>query len=113
MGGFTGFMGNAGIYIAEILLFIAIGISVLFAIYQMATNFNESKKALVGIAGLAVVMLIGYALAGSEVPAYAAEKGITGGQFRFIGALVNTAIIATAIVAVYIVIDVLMSIVRN
>lgn len=113
MGGFTGFMGNAGIIIALVLLGIAIAVSVIFPLFHTLTNFEESKKALLGIAGLAVILLIGFALAGGEVPAYAAKEGITASEFRFIGALVNTAIIATALVAVYIVIDVVISIVRG
>lgn len=113
MGGFTGFMGNGGIIIALVLLGIAIAVSVLFPIYHTLTNFSEAKKALLGLAGLVVLLLIGYALAGGELPQYAADKGITASEFRLIGAMINTAIIATALVSVYIVIDVLTGIVRN
>jgi len=112
-GGLTGFMGNAGIYIALVLLAIAIAVSVLFPIFHMLTNFDEAKKALVGVAGLVVLVLIGFALASGTVPEYAVEKGITSSQFKMIGAIINTAIIATAIVAVYIVADLLMGIIRN
>ena len=113
MGGFAGFMGNAGIYIAMVLLVVAIAVSLLFPIFNMLTNFEESKKALIGFAGLAVLALIGYALAGSVVPDYAVEKGISSGEFKLIGGIINTAIIATGIVAAYIVFDILMDIIRN
>lgn len=113
MNGITAFMGNGGIYIALVLLGIAIAVSVIFPIIQTLTNFAEAKKALLGIAGLAVVVLIGFALAGGELPAYAADKGISASQFRLIGALVNTALIATALVAAYIVLDLILSIIRS
>lgn len=113
MGGFTAFMGNTGILIALGLLAIAVATAVLFPIFNMLTNFDEAKKALVGVAGLAVLLLIGFALAGGEVPQYAVDEGITAGQFRLIGALINTAVIATFIVGAYLIIDVIISVVRN
>ena len=113
MGGFSAFMGNTGIIIALALLGIAVAVSVLFPIFHMLTNFEEAKKALVGIAGLAVLLLIGFALAGGDVPQYAVDEGISASQFRIIGALINTALIATFIVGAYLIIDVIISVVRN
>ena len=106
-------MGNGGVMIALVLLGIAIAVSVLFPIFNMLTNFEESKKALIGVAGLGVLVLIGFALASGDVPTWAADEGISSGQYKLIGAIVNTAIIATAMVAVFIVIDILRDIVTK
>jgi hypothetical protein len=113
MSGITNFLGNGGIILALVLLAIAVATAIIFPIIQIVTNFGESKKSLAGVLGLAVVVAIGYALAGGTVPAYAVEQGISASQFKLIGALVNTAIIATTVVSAYIVIDLIVSIIRN
>lgn len=113
MNAITGFLGNGGIILALVLLGIAVAASVIFPIIQTITNFGESKKSLAGFGGLLLVLVIGYVLAGSEVPAYAAEKGIDASQFKLIGGMINTAIIATALVSAYIIIDLLVGIIRD
>lgn len=113
MSGITGFLGNGGIILALVLLGVAVASAVIFPLIQMITNFQEAKKSLAGFAGLALVVAIGYALAGSGVPEYAAAKGITASEFRLIGGLVNTALIATGLVAAYIVVDLIVGIIRN
>lgn len=113
MDGILNFMGNGGLIIAIILLIVAIVASIIRPLYDLATDFAESKKALIGVLGLVVLVLIGFALAGGEVPQYAVEKGISAKEFRMIGAAINTAIIAIVIVAVYLVVDIVLNIVRN
>jgi len=110
---FTSFMGGAGIYIAMALLVIAIAVSLIFPLINMFTDFGEAKKALMGVGGLLVLVLIGFALASGELPEYAADKGISSMQFRMIGAMINTALLATAVMAFYLVFDIVIGIVRN
>ena len=44
--------------------------SILFAVYLMATDFKKAKNALVGIAALAVVVILAYALASGAIPTF-------------------------------------------
>lgn len=113
MGGILDFMGNGGIYIAIILLIIAVVAALVRPVYDLFTDFAESKKALIGILGVGVLVLIGFALAGGELPQYAIDAGISAKEFRMIGAVINTALIATVIVVVYLVVDIILGIVRN
>lgn len=113
MDAITNFMGNGGIYLALALLVIAIAVTVIFPLINLFTNFAEAKKALLSVAGLIVIVLIGYALAGNDLPEFAQDAGITLGQYKMIGAIINTAIIATLIMVGYIIVDLIMGFVRS
>ena len=52
---------------AYILTGIAVGFTVFFPVIQMITNPKNAKKGLMGIAALAVIIVIAYALASNEI----------------------------------------------
>ncbi len=107
------FMGNGGIYIAVILLIITFGAAILGSFLELINDPAAAKKSLIGILGLVVLLLIGFALAGGEVPQFAVDKGITPQDYKMIGAVINTALIAAAIVGVYIVVDLISGMFRR
>lgn len=64
---------NSMIVWAYILLAIAAGSAVLFAISVFFTNFKEAKKGLFALIGLAVILLVSYALSDNtpfDLPGY-------------------------------------------
>lgn len=113
----TNFMRDGGIPIAAVLLVIAVVASLVKPLINIVTNFEESKKALLGIVGLVVVFLIGYALSNGELTEnmlkLPVEDQPSASLLKLIGAGINTALIATVIMVVYLVVDLLMGIVRN
>lgn len=113
MDAITNFMSNGGIIIALGLLILAVGLSVIFSIVGLLSNFEESKKALLGVVGLAVLVIIGFALAGGELPQFAIDRGINAKQYKLIGGIINTAVIATVGMVVFLVVDAILGLIRN
>lgn len=113
MDAILNFMGNGGILLAVILLIVTFGAAIIGSILNMLSDLESAKKALIGILGLVVLLLIGFALAGGEVPQYAVEQGITPKSYKMIGAVINTALIASTIVGVYIVVDLILGMIRR
>lgn len=58
---------NLFIVWAYVLTGIAVGFAVIFPVIQMITNPKNAKKGLMGIVALAVIIVIAYALASSEI----------------------------------------------
>jgi len=71
-----------------------------FAIYQMATNFNEAKKGLLAIAFMGVVVLLAYFMASDAMPTFfGAQKFIDDGTVTpTVMKWVDTGLIATYLV---------------
>jgi hypothetical protein len=65
---------------AYIMLIISVVLLLIFAIYQMATNFEEAKKGLVAVLFLGGIFLISYLMASDELPKFlGAQKFIDDG----------------------------------
>jgi hypothetical protein len=80
------FSVDAGLYSAYSLLAIALGSAVVLSLLNTLKSPGEIKKMLYAIAGMVVLFVISYALAGSEVSADHAAKGITGNTSKMVGA---------------------------
>ncbi len=80
------FSVNAGLYSAYVLLAVAIGASIILPLLNTLQSPGEIKKALYAIAGMVVLFVISYALAGSEVTDDQAAKGITENTSKLVGA---------------------------
>lgn len=115
MDGISNFMGNAGILIALGLLGVALAITVIFSLLNLFSDFEGSKKGILGFVALAVLIIIGFALSSvpSQLPGFAIEKSITPGQYKAIGGVINTALIATVLMGVIIVVDFISGLVRR
>jgi hypothetical protein len=106
-------MGNGGIIIAVILLVVAVGLSLVFALVSLFSNLQESKKTLISIVGLAVVVIIGFALAGGELPQFAIDRGISASQYKMIGGVINIALIASVVTVILIIGDFILGLTRR
>jgi uncharacterized protein (DUF486 family) len=97
MDAILNFMGNGGIIIAIILLVITVALWIVFALKSLLSNFEQSKKSLLGIVALAVIAIIGYALAsgGPNIPQFAIDGGISASQYKLVGAIINLSLFAT------------------
>lgn len=96
---------NFGIYAALGLTALCFIISVLFSIYQIATNPKDSLKGLLGIAALVAVFVIAYAISGpAPEGTYLANVesnfDITPNQSKLISSQIFTALILSGIAAV-------------
>jgi hypothetical protein len=76
------------------LAYIAIGLAALLAIFlPIATNPDPKKlaKTGIGVLVLGVIFLLGWAIAGSDVPALLVERfGVTAGAFKLYGGVIIT-----------------------
>ncbi len=113
MDGLINFFTNVGLPIAYVLLGIALLVSIIFPLLSLITNFGEKKKALLGFAALAVLILIGLALAGNTLPDFASKAGLSLMQFKLISAGIFTAILATVGLLGFIIFDGIMGLFRN
>ncbi len=77
---------DIGIYACYILLFVALVAAVVLPLLQIAQNPKSLVKSGVGVAGLAVLFIISYALSGSEVTAKYTAMGVGEGSSKLIGA---------------------------
>lgn len=80
------FSVNAGLYSAYVLLAVAIGASIILPLLNTLQSPGEIKKALYAIAGMVVLFVVSYVLAGSEVSDDQAAKGITENTSKLVGA---------------------------
>lgn len=80
------FSVDAGLYSAYALFAVALGTSIILPIVNTLQSPGEIKKALYAVAGMVVLFVVSYALAGSEVSSDQAAKGITDGTSKLVGA---------------------------
>jgi hypothetical protein len=80
------FSVDAGLYAAYALIAVAIGMAVILPLLNTLKSPGEIKKALIALAGMVVLFVISYALAGSEVGADQAAKGVTENTSKLVGA---------------------------
>ncbi len=80
------FSVDAGLYSAYSLLAVALGTAIILPLLNTLKSPGEIKKSLYAIAGMIVLFVISYALAGSEVSADHAAKGITESTSKLVGA---------------------------
>jgi hypothetical protein len=79
-------MIDAGLYIAYVLLFVAIGAAIIFPILHVVQNPKGIVKSLAGVVGLVAIFVIAYVLSGNEVTAKYAQYGVGEGSSKLIGA---------------------------
>lgn len=82
--------GMTGISSGLMLTYFTIGLCVLawllFGLKGLFSDLANSKKVLMGFAGFIVLLLVGYMLADSTVLGSWAEKGVTEGTSKWVGA---------------------------
>lgn len=83
-----------------ILIIFSIIVMVVFAIYQMVTDFAAAKKGLMSIAFMGIILLIAYVMASDAMPTFfGAQKFIDNGTITpTVMKWVDTGLIATYIV---------------
>jgi len=84
-------IGAIGMYI---LVIIALAIIVVFALLQVASNKKQLISTFVLLAAVAVIVLLSYLVASSELSSVAMKIGISEGLYKWIGAGVNVAYVA-------------------
>ncbi len=77
---------DAGLYTGYVLLIVALLSAIILPLVNILQSPGDLKKALFAIIGMVVLFGISYALAGSEVSADHAAKGITGNTSKLVGA---------------------------
>jgi hypothetical protein len=80
------FSVDAGLYTAYALLAVAVVAAVVLPLMHAGNSPGALKKGLIFIAGMVVVFIISYALAGSELTADQVAKGITSTTSKLVGA---------------------------
>jgi len=82
--------GETGLDFALILTYFAIGLCAvawaLFGLGDLILNFKDRKKVFIGFIVFIVLLLIGYLLSGDHVFHSWAEKGVTQGTSKWVGA---------------------------
>jgi hypothetical protein len=106
----------ASVNILVIVAYIAIGLAAVLAIFlPIVTNPDPKKlaKTGIGILALGVVFLIGWAIAGSDVPAQLAERfGVTAGSIKLYGGVIITFYILLAVAFLSIIVTEVLRILR-
>jgi len=77
---------DIGIYACYLLLFVALVAAVVFPLFHIAQNPKALVKSGIGVAGLAVLFFISYALSGSEVTVKYTTMGVGEAGSKLIGA---------------------------
>lgn len=80
------FSVDAGLYASYILLAVAIGAAIILPLLNTLKSPGEIKKALFAIAGMVILFVVSYLLAGSDVTTYQAAKGVTETTSKLVGA---------------------------
>jgi hypothetical protein len=92
---------NAGLYCAIALIVICFAISVLFGVYQLATNPKGAIKLIISFAVIAILFFILYSTASPEttakMQALSQEFNITDGVSKFITAALTTVVAMAAV----------------
>ena len=76
---------NVAIIFVYIIVFLTIGLLLFFSIMNIAGNFKESYKGLLGLVALIVIFLIGYAISSPELTESAIKMQVTGQQLKWMG----------------------------
>ena len=76
---------NIAIIFVYIIVFLTIGLLLFFSIMNIAGNFKESYKGLLGLVALVVIFLIGYAISSPELTDSAIKMQVTGQQLKWMG----------------------------
>ena len=113
MGGLLNFFTNIGLPISYVLLIAALVLTLGFALMNIMTDFASAKKAIISFFAVVVVMLIGFATAGSEIPGYLTRFDISLSLYKWISAGLFVAGLGTVIAFGYVIVDLLLGIVRN
>ena len=79
-------MIDAGLYLCYLLLFLAIGATVILPLINAIKAPGTLVKSGISVAGLVVVFLIAYSISGSEVTSQYAMLGVGEGSSKLIGA---------------------------
>ncbi len=77
---------DAGLYIAYVLFFVALGSAIVLPLINAIKNPAGLLKSLLGVGALVVLFVVSYALSGDEVSAKAASLGVDAGGSKLIGA---------------------------
>jgi hypothetical protein len=77
---------DAGLYVSYALLTVALLSAIILPLVNVLQSPGDLKKALFAIIGMVVLFVISYALAGSEVSADHAAKGVTANVSKLVGA---------------------------
>ncbi|HRJ28201.1 MAG TPA: hypothetical protein PLV21_15860 [Cyclobacteriaceae bacterium] len=77
---------DAGLYTSYALLAVAVISAIVLPLINVLQSPGDLKKALFSIIGIVVLFGISYALAGSEVSADQAAKGVTANVSKLVGA---------------------------
>ncbi|MBK7215426.1 MAG: hypothetical protein IPH88_19535 [Bacteroidales bacterium] len=93
---------DIGLYVAYLAFFIAIAALLLFPILSLVKgNIKNAKASLVGVAGLAVILLISYLVSPADQGQFYTKMNTGPGQSKLIGAgLVSTYIIFAGLVVI-------------
>lgn len=96
-------MNESVINTAIIVTYVLLGLAALFAILgplvQLFTNFKKARTALIGIASLVIVILIGYGLSTNEIYDGVNYVGPTGSQWIGGGIRATMILIGMGVVA--------------
>lgn len=84
-------IGAIGMYILGI---IAIVLIIVFAVAQIASSKKQLLKTLILLAGVAIIVLISYFIAPSDLSDVAIKIGVSESVYKWVGAGVNVAYVA-------------------
>lgn len=76
---------NAMMIFIYIIMFLTIGLLLCFSIWNIASNFKESYKGLLGVVVLVLIVLLGYLIASPELTPSAIKMQQTPQQVKWIG----------------------------
>jgi hypothetical protein len=93
---------NIGLYVAYFALFIAIASLVIFPIVTLVQgNIKNAKVALIGVAVLAVVVVLAYIISPADQGLYYTKMNVSAGTSKLIGAgLITTYIVFAGLVII-------------
>jgi len=90
---------NIGLYLAYILIAIAIVTAIVFPLVQTFGDFKKAKGGLIGFGVLVAVLLIAYSVSPAETGLFYEKKGISPNMSKMIGGgLVATYIVFAGVV---------------
>ena len=87
---------NGGLWITYIAIGLCVIAWILFGLGDLILNFADRKKVLLGFAVFIVLLLVGYGMASDHVMMSWAEKGVTEGTSKWVGAGLMSFYIMTA-----------------
>lgn len=81
---------NFAVLFTYIVFIIAIGLVILFSLYQVIRSIKTSYKALLAVMGMVLIMIIGYFIGSPELSKSAISMGMTPGEVKWIDAGIYT-----------------------